>query len=656
MKYLIIPVMVLLTAAGANAQQFTAVFTLSDGEFESELTIGVHPEATNDSHNIDLDLLAPPPPPGAAFDIRLVVEGIDYFTKYQKLEGDSLVYRFEFEEAPDNDPITISWNESIFEYASFEFRDAFTGEFVEGDLQDFDGSFTPADVSGLIENEFELVVTPIDRDAESLSASVSGPWEGWRTLTAPAQGITYGDLLDGIWTQGFEGAGADEGDSNVYWYEESTREWHSPDNASNIIGTSSDVVADNAGNAFLIFVYEDDNASGTPDAWPKVLNIEEAPVVGDVILSFESTNPGDDLEGYHLVGNPYPFAIDWTEMVDDGAIENISTTIHIFDANVDDGEGGYRENHGTNILGFPSSLDSDGVIPAFQAFWVKVLDDSEDGIISFRESYEAVDNPDPFGAGRDQNHIVLGIQGENVQDAFTISLGMDKEYLISRPVPFTTQRTNFGLRQGETVYSRMKTGEMFEGDTMELPLAMSSMKSGEFEISLINADEIIDDYTFMLADLLTGTETELTPGNGYTFYSESSETKSMDSVSLPQLPVKDEIQLLPVEDRFILHLTRNNYSSTGPGDENPSDFELAQNYPNPFNPVTRIQYTIAETGPVSLAVYDVIGQRVATLVNTVQSAGEYDVSFDAGSLNSGVYFYRLTTDSFSKTRKMMLIK
>ncbi len=90
--------------------------------------------------------------------------------------------------------------------------------------------------------------------------------------------------------------------------------------------------------------------------------------------------------------------------------------------------------------------------------------------------------------------------------------------------------------------------------------------------------------------------------------------------------------------------------------EVPKQFRLEQNYPNPFNPQTTIRYSLAKSGKVNLAVYDALGREIKTLVNGNLQAGEYDVAFDASSLASGVYYYRLQADGFVQTRKMLLIK
>ncbi len=89
----------------------------------------------------------------------------------------------------------------------------------------------------------------------------------------------------------------------------------------------------------------------------------------------------------------------------------------------------------------------------------------------------------------------------------------------------------------------------------------------------------------------------------------------------------------------------------------PNKFELSQNYPNPFNPTTTIKYSVVGNSvPVKLAVYDVLGRLVKTLVNKNQGAGNYEVRFNANNLPSGIYFYKLAACNFNSVRKMILIK
>lgn len=88
----------------------------------------------------------------------------------------------------------------------------------------------------------------------------------------------------------------------------------------------------------------------------------------------------------------------------------------------------------------------------------------------------------------------------------------------------------------------------------------------------------------------------------------------------------------------------------------PKEFNLHQNYPNPFNPVTNIKFDIPQKGNVKLAVYDITGKEVEILLNENMNPGSYTADFDASALASGVYFYKLQTDSYANTKKMMLVK
>ncbi|MBN1542322.1 T9SS type A sorting domain-containing protein [candidate division KSB1 bacterium] len=117
------------------------------------------------------------------------------------------------------------------------------------------------------------------------------------------------------------------------------------------------------------------------------------------------------------------------------------------------------------------------------------------------------------------------------------------------------------------------------------------------------------------------------------------------------------------------HLNPSVWSNTWIGDqtevtsveqESPSgvvrSYQLEQNYPNPFNPITTLSYTLANAGHVRLVVYNTLGQQVKTLVDKRQAAGQYSVQMDASDLQSGLYFYQIQTENFSKTMKMIFMK
>ena len=88
----------------------------------------------------------------------------------------------------------------------------------------------------------------------------------------------------------------------------------------------------------------------------------------------------------------------------------------------------------------------------------------------------------------------------------------------------------------------------------------------------------------------------------------------------------------------------------------PNEFALSQNYPNPFNPQTTISFTLEKSERARLAVYNVAGKEVAVLVDGIQSPGSHNVTFNASSLSSGIYYYRLEAAGAVVAKKMILLK
>ncbi len=123
-----------------------------------------------------------------------------------------------------------------------------------------------------------------------------------------------------------------------------------------------------------------------------------------------------------------------------------------------------------------------------------------------------------------------------------------------------------------------------------------------------------------------------------------------DYASDISISTENEVQQIDVV------LNPNEVLSVGETPNVVTEFRLAQNYPNPFNPATVISYSLPVTGVVTLKVYNLIGNEVATLVQGVQEAGEKKVTFNATGLSSGVYMYKLTAGSFSEVKRMILIK
>jgi hypothetical protein len=88
----------------------------------------------------------------------------------------------------------------------------------------------------------------------------------------------------------------------------------------------------------------------------------------------------------------------------------------------------------------------------------------------------------------------------------------------------------------------------------------------------------------------------------------------------------------------------------------PTNYILKQNYPNPFNPITNIQFSLGKTSQINLRIFNTLGQEVSVIANGIYSEGIHSATWDASKFSSGIYFYRLETNYFKETRKMLLLK
>jgi len=140
-------------------------------------------------------------------------------------------------------------------------------------------------------------------------------------------------------------------------------------------------------------------------------------------------------------------------------------------------------------------------------------------------------------------------------------------------------------------------------------------------------------------------------------YQISSVSSNLNSVCF----VSNTLGFIASDSSIILRSSNSGGILTGTqsiSSEIPSQFSLSQNYPNPFNPATKIKFAIPHgyTSQTILSVYDILGRRVAVLVNEQLLPGTYEVDWDASAFPSGVYFYTITSGSFKETRKMVLLK
>jgi N-acetylneuraminic acid mutarotase len=153
-------------------------------------------------------------------------------------------------------------------------------------------------------------------------------------------------------------------------------------------------------------------------------------------------------------------------------------------------------------------------------------------------------------------------------------------------------------------------------------------------------------------------------GASWELVNESVPSTGIYSWNVPAVhTIQGLIKISDVTDEDIFDISDNVFTIepvTGMEDENnrliPDEYSLSQNHPNPFNPTTKIKYGLPNAGLVTIKVYDVLGNEVATIVNEERYAGNYEITWYAEQLPSGIYFYRIQAGSFVETKKMILMK
>ncbi|MFW6347855.1 MAG: T9SS type A sorting domain-containing protein, partial [Cyclonatronaceae bacterium] len=518
------------------------------------------------------------------------------------------------------------------------------------------------------------ITPPVQEDGpQRLSAELSGPNEGWRMLSAPAHGITYAELLSGLWTQGFPGASVENGTPSVFVYDEASASWQPPASIHNYAGTRSSAAeaAQNAGKAALVYVFEDHDYDGTPDGWPKRISVSATPLEGSYEQHFSFTPGAQEDEqaaaGWHLAGNPFDFSLDWAAVMQDtdNRESGISDAVYIWDANL--GSGGYRvfnslfspaEMLGESVLG--AAGESEAIIAAFQGFWLKT--ERDNAALRLRQRHDHAPAAKQETPGTAVMRIALHLSGQQLHAGTAFSFTQqgreggdagDAPQLAS----LSEARLYFYSQNADGQRLSINNLPVFGGQERHLPLYVESSASGSYELGLGQLDGLPDETEIWLHDLHSGQQWRLEEGFRQEVYIESTAAAN-EAFSGGTRPVAlDAIQpAASAGPRFELRIVQGVPSSAEPAPPIPDAITLEQNYPNPFNPVTRIEYGLPEAGPVRLEVFNMLGQRVALLVNEEQAAGYYQTRFDASALGSGVYLYRLQTQNGVRAARMTLIK
>jgi hypothetical protein len=205
---------------------------------------------------------------------------------------------------------------------------------------------------------------------------------------------------------------------------------------------------------------------------------------------------------------------------------------------------------------------------------------------------------------------------------------------------------------GSLIDDDMEAYSSIDGQNIEIsyipqvinPLPQITADSGLIATLYLTADEETPEMTITIDSINQAVEFE----QFGTLFSQWRRVEAAD--------LNAEGALLPDFTAGVIDVHRSTDVAEGDGYTLPGTLCLNQNYPNPFNPTTTVKFSLPEKADVRLEVFNLLGQKITTLISKELPAGRHEVVWDAGGLPSGVYFYRLFADNESITRKMLLLK
>jgi hypothetical protein len=509
-------------------------------------------------------------------------------------------------------------------------------------------TFKVSDGQNLSANTYTMT---IDVHATQESIPGTGTLGGWRMLGAPSTTETYSTLLSGMWTQGATGASTTDYSPNVYTWQESSASF------APVLDLTATITN---GNGLVMYIYADDDAlDGQADVdggWPKAINHSGTNKTGTTSFPITFTDRGQSTDGFNLVSNPYPFAIDW-DAAQGWTKTNMGGSIYIWNPNANAGIGNYEVWNGvTGALG-------NGEIAPYQAFWVfataagPILEATEDvGLSTSVDLQKTQVNNAPIiielevrqNGNSDKVYLMFtenGMVGYDNLDAWKLK-------------PLSSSFIQIASVTENKAQSISNLPTDVDINQFEIPIDIESSTSGSLSIKLSKTSGLPEDWKPVLFDTITGKEAHLWEGEELQIeYEVAKNSATMKQSSEKEMNIQPQLTglfqsslprlkfalspkvLTSMEDSFLV-----------------KEYSLSQNYPNPFNPSTTIQFSMKESNQVKVAVYDILGKQVALLQDGVLQQGKHKVQFDASSLSSGIYFYRMTVSGIVFTKKMLLVK
>lgn len=470
--------------------------------------------------------------------------------------------------------------------------------------------------------------------------------EGWRMISSPVEGATFTDFFNEFWTQGLTGSDDPAGQATIYsWSESNGGAFATPANMTDNL---------EPGKGYLVYFFEDNDLStpGIQGGFPKVVDSDGAGNNGSVNIDVSSTDANgssgiDGNEGWNMLGNPFDTDLSVSAVIDalQSVNPSVNENIYVWDHDAAGGNGDWI------------ALTDGDLIAPFQGFFVRYTSSFNSTNVSFdKNSLEANSQTEFYkNEAGEFSKLDLSLHGDQYFDTYSLefkdegSLDLDQHdgYHLS------------SLDQNSiSLFSTLSNNRLEKNvlprdleSTLEIPLVFDAGDRETLTFRWKNIESLPVEWKFTLIDKEMNREIDLRSSDEYKF------NRVVNGKQ--QSPLNEETLLNKSNDedqesRFVLSVQpkQAQKSSTGL----PDSIKLNPNYPNPFNPQTTIPYEITKETEVKLTIWNMIGQKVATLVDGIVEAGQHEETWNASSMPSGIYIARFEVGGKVFTRKMTLIK
>lgn len=501
------------------------------------------------------------------------------------------------------------------------------------------GNTSAVNESNLFSNSFS-VTTP------SYQSLITGS-EGWRLLSSPVTGATFSDLLGDFWTQGIAtGAKTTNGSANVKTY-----------NGTSFVDVTdlNSTLANGAG--FAAYIYSDDDFDGNAEGFPKTISITGTENSGPVAVTLSSTNA----DAWTLAGNPYASTIDADLLTKTGLTGVVYVYDHGYTAGASPDEtnstgGAYRAWNGS------AGGLTDGLIAPFQGFWVR---NDSSGSPSLSIATSAKSSGGTLYKTAPKSVLTLSAEMGSLKNTAYFSFSDNASEGLDN---FDAYKLNPLDLKNYLSLATIAGGNAL--DINNLPLSLTQQVSipvqinafeatgnawkslgGQVNLSWSQIESLPSGWSIVLVDELNGDRINMREQTNYGFALEAVVSKAVAY----EANMAPKTVAATSNSRFRIEIGPMT-TSVKELETLPNSISLNQNYPNPFNPSTQISFNLPSSMNVNLAVFDMLGREVVTLLNGKAKAGLNYISYNASNLSSGIYFYRLIAGNEVATKKMILIK